>query len=325
MNMFFTLLFSLLSLADATRVVGWWVGDIHNPTFPLEKVPWESYTHIRFGDPSSHPNGTVYCNKTDHLLQKVLKLAHSHDVKVQWGCGIQNIHDVLWTPEKTYLRDNYIHTIGVAVHECGVDGIELDYEFQDSKYMKLGIVTPAESTHYSTLLADIKKAIGPDKIVSADVSIWGIAPGNYVLGLLPWVNATMLNRGDFDFINTMSYHWNKKGNLWPWKKDTWFIDKWGIDRNRVNIGIPYFSTNRTKDFKVYNEPTWGGLSPLCPNIHPSLNTCDGAVFVGKEMNERIGKWIKKEGLGGAFPWTLNYDSIQFNNSLVSWLTKGMST
>ena len=83
--------------------------------------------------------------------------------------------------------------------------------------------------------------------------------------------------------------------------------------------------NRTKDFKVYNEPTWGGLSALCPNIHPSLNTCADTMFVGKEMNERIGKWIKAEGLGGAFPWALNYDSIQFNNSLVAWLTKGMSS
>ena len=317
------LLLLLPYFSFGTNVVGWWLGSPNNPTFPIEKLNWGVYTHIRYGSPLHHPNGTVYCNQTDYDFQRVLKLAHSHNVKVQWGCGVPNIHDVLWNQDKTYLWDNYIDTIGDAVRECGADGIELDYEFQDSKYMKLGVVTPKESTHYSQFLADIKSAIGPDKLVSADVSIWGIAPGNYLLGVLPWVNATMLNRGDFDFINTMSYHWNKEGDIWPWEKDGWFIDKWGIDRNRVNIGIPYYSINRTKDGKTYNEPIWEGLSPKCPNVDPYQNVCDGVVFVGKDMNYRIGKWIKESGFGGVFPWAGNYDSCKYNNSLVEWLGRGL--
>ena len=239
--------FNMIAIATSLRVVGWWLGSPDSSVFPIEKLNWDIYTHIRYGSPLHHPNGTVYCNKTDYDFQRVLKLAHSHDVKVQWGSGVPNIHDVLWNPNKTYLWDNYIDSIGEAVRECGADGIELDYEFQDSKYMKLGIVTPEESTHYSTFLSDIKQAIGSEKIVSADVSIWGIAPGNYLLGILPWINATMLNRGDFDFINTMSYHWSSSGNIWAWKKDRFFIDLWGIDRKKVNIGIPYYSTKCQKN------------------------------------------------------------------------------
>ena len=322
-------------MCSSFNMVGWWVGSADNPLFSIEQLNWDAYTHIRFGGPLHHLNGTVYCNKTDYTFQRVLKLAHSHDVKVQWGGGVEYIHDILWNPEKVYLRDNYINTIGDAVRECGADGIELDYEFGDSKHMDLGIVTYDESTHYSQFLADIKTSLGPGKIVSADVSIWGIAPGNWILGVLPWVNATMLNRGDFDFINTMSYHWNKNGDLWSWEKDAWFIDRWGIDRNRVNIGIPYFSMNWTKDFidkesgfrwgrKVYNEPTWGGLSPLCPNIDPKENVCDGVVFVGKDMNYRLGKWLQEEGFGGVFPWAANYDSYKNNNSLVNWLYRGIN-
>ena len=317
----YLLLLFYLPICAAFDIVGWWLGSPNSTTFPIEKLHWDHYTHIRFGGPLNNPDGTVSCNKTDYDLQKVLKIAHSHNVKVQWGCGIQNIHDVLWNSSAVHLRDNYINTIGKAVHECGVDGIELDYEFGD--HMKLGIVTPEESTHYSQLLADIKTAIGSNKLVSADVSIWGIAPGNYLLGVLPWVNATMLNRGDFDFINTMSYHWNKDGNIWPWKKDAWFIDKWGINRNRVNIGIPYYSMNRTKDLKVYNEPTWGGLSPLCQNIDSNQNVCDDVVFVGKAMNYRLGKWVRNMGFRGVFPSAGNYDSIQYNNSLVDWVARGL--
>ena len=308
-------------ICTSFNVVGWWVGNPNNG-FSMKNLNWKAYTHIRFGNPLVYPNGTAFCNKTDYQFQNVLDLAHRHNVKVQWGPNV-NVGDILWNSSMKYKRENYMNSIGTAVHECGVDGIEVDYEFQNGKYWKLGIISPKRATHYSHFLADIKKSIGPNKLVSADVSIWGFAPGNYFLGFLPWINATMLNRGDFDFINTMSYHWNKDGNLWSWKKDGWFIDKWGIDRKRVNIGIPYFSENRTKDLKIYNEPTWGGLSPSCPNINPYENVCKDIIFVGKKMNYELGKWIKKEGFRGVFPWAANYDSNAYNNSLIDWLHRGI--
>ena len=305
------------------RVVGWWVGSTSDPTFPIEKFPWDKYTHLRHGQPITVENGTAYCNKTDYAFQRILKKAHRHSVKVQWAPGIQDIHDFLWNPQKSYLRTNYMKSIGNAVRECGVDGIEIDYEFQDSKYMNWGVVTPKESTHYSLFLADLKKNIGPHKVVSADVSIWGFAEGNYLLGILPWINATILNSGGFDFINTMSYHWNRNGNIWSWEKDGWFIDQWGIDRERVNIGIPYFSKNWSKG-KLVGEPIWKTLALLCPNIAPEKNICNNITFVGKEMNKKLGSWVRKKGFGGVFPWAANYDTLQLNNSLISWLMAGLT-
>ena len=309
------------SVVTSQRVVGWWVGDIRDPVFPINKFPWEIYTHIRIGYPIVLKNGTAYCNKTDHKFHHVLNLAHKHNTKVIWGPGV-DMHDVLWNRKKTYVRDNYINSIGTAVRECHVDGIGVDYEFQDSKYMNIGVVTPEESTHYSLFLADIKKSIGAAKEVSADVSIWGVGEGNYLLGILPWINATILNNGGFDFINTMSYHWNNNGNLWSWRKDGWFIDAWRIDRKRVNIGIPYFSKHWQGD-KLIDEPLWKTLSQSCPNIDIHKNICKQITFVGKKMNYDIGAWIRQEGFGGAFPWAGNYDSIEFNNTLVYWLAEGM--
>ena len=310
-------------LVSSTRVVGWWVGNTDSPSFPLEKFPWDIYTHIRIGDPVINQNASVFCNKTDHNFHHIVKQAHKHNVKVTWGSGLGNaVHDILCNPEATQMRNNYINSIGQASHACNVDGIEVDYEFQDSKYMNWGFVTPEESTHYSHFLSDMKKALGPKKEVSCDVSIWGFAPGNYLLGVLPWINATILNRGGFDYINTMSYHWNKQGDLWSWKKDGWFIDTWGIDRSRVNIGIPYFS-KKWDGKQLVSEPIWRALSPICPNINPDLNTCNNITFVGKNMNLELGKWIASEGFGGVFPWAANYDSIEYNNSLVEWLYRGL--
>ena len=114
----------------------------------------------------------------------------------------------------------------------------------------------------------------------------------------------------------MSYHWSRSGNLWAWKKDMFFIDLWGIDRSRVNIGIPYYSINKLK------EPSWHSLSEHCQNVGYESNICDNVIFVGKEMNFQLGQLIKKEGFGGVFPWALNYDSYKYNNSLIYWLHKG---
>ena len=325
MRFLFFILLQCFAIVHGMRVSGWYLTDHQkiNPNFPPEKIPWDIYTHIHTGGPHVFANGTAICDKTDIVTPRVVELAHHYGAKVQWGLGL-DIHNAMWNPEKRYLWTNYVNSIGAAAKECNIDGIEVDYEWQDTNWGKLGIIPDQQSTIYTQFLADIKRALGPGKIVSADISIWGMAPGNYLLGIKPWVNVSMLNRGEIDFVNTMSYHWNKEGDVWPWKKDMFFTDTlWGMDKKRVNIGIPYYSMNRTKDFKTYNEPTWGGLSPYCPNIDPNQNVCDGVTFVGKKMNEDIGRLIKKEGFGGAFPWAANYDSIEFNNSLVRYLAAGM--
>ena len=42
------------------------------------------------------------------------------------------------------------------------------------------------------------------------------------------------------------------------------------------------------------------------------------------MNYELGKFIKEGGFRGAFPWAINYDSIEYNNSLINYLYKGLS-
>ena len=65
------------------------------------------------------------------------------------------------------------------------------------------------------------------------------------------------------------------------------------------------------------------LSNFCPNIDRESNVCNNIPFVGKELNTKIGRLIKEHGFGGAFPWAANYDSIRYNNSLITWLKYGL--
>lgn len=315
------LLILLLNACQAFNISSWYVGNHDLNYYPIEKIRWDIITHIHNTN-SLHvlKNGTAFCAKKNEFYKKLTSLAHKYGAKIMTGVGDFDVHKSLWQPQ-IYSRqtENFFNSIKKALDDCNIDGIEVDYEWQDTDWGQIGIIPYELSTRYSNFLARLKKTTG--KIVSADISIGGIGKGEYILGFFPWINATMLNRGDFDFVNTMSYHWSRFGSLFAWKKDGFFIDLWGIDRKRVNIGIPYYSSSYWH--KDVTE-TWHGLSKLCPNIAYDQNVCQETVFVGKKMNYELGKFIKEGGFRGAFPWAINYDSIEYNNSLINYLYKGLS-
>ena len=286
----FLILLSTLSLstcAGVENIVGWFVGN----NSKLENFPWSCYTHIHNYGPDVDEKGFARCNKTNTEMMNWIDTVHKHNKKVTWGLGIKNFHDVLWGDAKQ-MGVNYINTIGKAMKECDIDGIEVDYEWQDTKWGQTGIIPPQKSTKYTEFLSSIKKNIAPHREVSADVSIWGFAKGEYPLGFFPWVNASMLNNGEIDYINTMSYHYADNKTLWPWKKDGFFLNTlWGIDKKRVNIGVPYYNVN----------------------TNPMMT---------RETNKNLGKWIKREGWRGAFVFAATYDN--YKDPLINELCEGLA-
>jgi len=279
------------------------------------------------------------------LTAKIVGLAQQQrpQVRVQWRAGLEVLQVLSEAHNSTWAlyRENYLKTIGAAATACGIDGIEVDFEFTSGPGIlaQLGIVTPQLKLAYSQLLADIKLGLGGDREISADLGVWGIAQTSFPLTVLPWVDAGMLNSGAIDFVNAMSYHWSADGNLRAWQKDAWLLhDVWGYERSRVNIGIGYFSMemkHKWDPFHIVGEPTWKHLqmsNPMnCQNVSDDLNICkkdDGSradVFVGKLQNQRIGELILRGGWRGAFPWAANYDANprRTNDSLAFHLGRGL--
>ena len=290
------------------RVIGWYDGF---PSLSSPLFPWETYTHLRVHGPMMIGN-QAFCNHTQ--MDGIVDMARKHNVSVLWDQGINASYIVQKeTPEE------YWDTIGKAVQDCNIDGIEVDLEtLPDS----IGLVSPRQANKYSLWLSKLRKTI--QKPVGCDISLPGIGLGNWILGWLPWINVTMLNKGEFDWVSTMSYHWNKNNNIFAWEKDVWVLKNvWKIDPQRINLGIGYFSKRWGKDpFRLMEEPTWQSLSSKCPNVSLNQTICDDVLFVSKKMNYDLGKLIRKEKIGGMFPWMIDYDSYQNNNTLSKYLIEG---
>ena len=233
-------------------------------------------------------NGSCSCDPTP-FQAKLVAMAHQRGVKVQ---GSPSFNVTRGLPKgvgggvgDAAYRAEYLRTVGAAVAACDLDGLEFDYEPLNDMLR----ITPEHATAFTVLMAEIKAAMGPGKLMSEDVGVWGLSQGscecrNGRLGPLtvaatltrpflradplkvgPWVNVSMLNAGAIDFINTMSYHTPRDGSIAQWRQDMAWFDKHGFDRSRVNIGLPYYSFNYTDNAaspthpgeKVVNEPTWG--------------------------------------------------------------------
>ena len=321
-------------------VVGWYVGS-NTTQYPLEAL-FPAYSIGRLGGPLVGSNGSASCDSSDSFTAKARDVAHARGSKIQWGSRFPAA-SLPWFANATNhgaeIRTNYLATIGSAVADCSVDGIEFDMENVGGDAMgQAGVVTPALATEWTVFLHDVKVSIEAaartkgQSLVSCDVGAWGMTDGPYPLALLePWVNATMTNAGNGpDFINTMSYHeasvWAKNGSILPWEKDGFVAHEiWKLDKDRVNIGIPFFFFNFTDSLHTgqTSEPTWHSLGPRCPNAAPNATMCDGIEVVSKEMARAIGAWVKEAGFRGVFPWAANYDSLLYNNSLIAWVNEGL--
>lgn len=228
----------------------------------------------------------------------------------QDGMPVNNLRNVILNDSWSEYKSNYLKSISIAVNECNVDGIEFDYE------PTIGYVTEEEGIRYANFLFAMKTNLHPSKQIGANMGVWGLSQGSYPSMVRPWINANL--SASIDYINMMSYHWPLGGDILPWIKDVvMYIEVWGFNPSKINIGIPYFNLNGT-----YNEPLWCNLSDECPNMNSCLNICNGIIVVSKEQNYQL--YIKTRGFRGAFPWAANYDSLTSGNTLVEWVYKGMN-
>ena len=109
-------------------------------------------------DLSSPTAGHASCDKDDLLTARLVGLATQHGSIVQWGPGAGvDAYMLMNNASWAQFRKNYMATIGKAAADCGVGGIEFDYE--GGPFGSDGIIPAANATAFSVLLADVKQAL----------------------------------------------------------------------------------------------------------------------------------------------------------------------
>lgn len=257
------------------RAIGWYDSRAEMiANVPPESLDLSVYTHVAFGGPSLAPDGTVQCTGyTDGIGATLRNRTLAAGGKMIWIMTDET--SKLLCSNCTHVRQRFVATARVAMKRCGADGIEFDYE---------GPGSSDAADVYTDFLVSLKAAIGPDLVVSADIAVWTD---------FPWVNPKHPGYATLDYLNIMTYYWSATGSINKYEEATAKLRNWGFPLASLNLGLPFYTSKQN---------SWGGLSASCPNVATGVDSCGGALFVGKDMCTKIGEHVQREGYGGVFPW-----------------------
>ena len=288
-------------------------------------------THLVMGGLSVEDDGTVTpCTwGNDTNTKRAHQYARGNGTKVQLMLTMNEA----WMTNQT-MRVNFMDSLKAALDACDAQGFEVDWE---------GPGTQEVSDNFLRWLIDARKKLGSSKYaLSFDTEPPQWIPGDYFKP-----NASIFREyDDFEkenthtggnynerraeiFINFMTYFATGDGDsyLGPYKTAIETVLTTPIvqyPKSTVNIAIPYYEQSQ-------GQNQWAIICSTCKDLPPNNNTCGwrGPDIVGKKANYDIGRLIKENGLGGVFPWSLDYDVAPSDtktcgdNSLFKWLSKAL--
>mgnify|MGYP003706403953 CR=1 FL=1 len=148
------LFFIYASIANSFDFVGWYGGD-QNGT---KNINYTVYTHIVTGSPKIMPDGTAICDTSDELTQSIVHDAHRVGRLVQWRAGFEVLLIFNDTDNARSMVQNYLGSIGDAMNDCNIDGIEFDFEWGSTKW-NLGLIPEKDADMYTDFLTDVKNSV----------------------------------------------------------------------------------------------------------------------------------------------------------------------
>lgn len=257
----------------------------------------------------------------------VLELAHSKGVKVMASIGgwsmCKHFPEMAADPAK---RQRFINDC-IKLINIGFDGIDLDWEFPGPFAGMNFTGTPADFANFTTLIQQIRSAIGPNKLITA-----ALAADPVKLQGFQW--ATLGNLMNYFNIMTYDYNggWsNKAGHNSPlfnydnseastfnWKSSYDALVSLGVPRNKVNMGSPFYGRGViTSTTATLNGTTLKRQENVQPD--GSITTC--ADFTNWPAGVYDGTpnffYVKQVALAPGSGWTRVWD----NQAKVPYLTK----
>lgn len=201
-----------------------------------------------------------------------------------------------------------------VVHEFGLDGIDIDWEYPTSSAANISS-SPDDTDNYTLLMRDIRQAIGKDKLLT----LASVASAQYVNF------RDILN--DIDFVNIMSYDMSNAPKhhaaLYRSSLSGWLtcdeavkahIDS-GVPAEKLVLGMPFYgrggkllSNRGFRDIEFNGEYTeqWNDTSKV-----PYLINKEGTMVLGFDNVRSLSikcQYVLEKGLRGGMYWEYSCDN-----------------
>ncbi|KAF8508014.1 chitinase [Hysterangium stoloniferum] len=193
----------------AAWFVGW-----HATPFPVEKIPWNRYTHMSFFAASMTPDvHTLAITHQDdnQTIPEFVAAAHKNNVPVSisiggWA-GSRYMSTAVGSAEN---RTAFVNTLSTLVQKYNFDGLDFNWEYPTTQgSAECKITAPQDTANFLLLLQELRRFAATSQLI-----LTAAAPGSPVVdaeGRPPAAPSAADFAGVLDYITIMNY------NVWgPW-------------------------------------------------------------------------------------------------------------
>ena len=338
----FTLLlfsqFQSCGLTGEPIVLGYYPG---YELFPVEKIPYERFTHICHAFVTSDPQGVLKPNKLAPN-QTLTRLAAQHNVPVILSIGGWGDADGFEMATSTQTKmDRWVEDAVHMMHEHGYHGLDVDWEFPRD-----------ESTRdrFTKLVLALRKRMNAlSKRTGQRYLITSAVTARPHQG--KWIDGPAMEQA-VDFLNVMTYDfagpWSKvaahhsplEGDPndpeGSWRSTTGAMTYWNkvqkFPKEKLVVGIPLYGRGmpvRTRlaplsEFKEkeFFAPFYRDFIGLKSSGWSEITSQDGSPwlisppgqnklisFDSPTSARKTGRWSRNHGYGGIFFWGIGQDAM----------------
>lgn len=271
-------------------------------------VRWEHVTHLIWYDPANLSWDGRFIPPTDSQiaeLRTLRDLAHQKGKKLLYGtsawfeydAGVADRVELMLT--NATLRANFVRDLSTFVKSNDLDGADLDLEYPYSTI---------EQNGWATLVAEMRDALGKDRLLTACVSFWAVQ-----------VSVSAINSA-LDWVQIMSYHYR---DLTASIADIQRYLDAGVYPSKILLGVAFTGASKSGGQEELYKTLVPYISPYDPAVDTVTYPANGYVYSlgGNRTTQKAKLWAAASMANGTMIWHLASDTTDPTTSLAVALTE----